>query len=189
MLARLGRRFPKHLGPADLSRAEQSFARTRGVGGLLRPVRRPAAHPGRAARRRAARAVPRFLVANAAGGMVWACGTLRDLQPGPGRPSTSSRASPGPAWSWPCSPGWAAPGGCAAAPAGLESTTPPPPTRPSRSGPAPTAEPRGRPPGEPTREPAVPTTIGPTPVGSARSVIWVRTSSRGWRSSRRGCPR
>ncbi|MGW3620208.1 DedA family protein [Micromonospora arida] len=75
LLARLGRRFPKHLGPAQLARAEQSFAR-HGVWAvffgrfvaLLRILAGPLA---------GALHVPyrRFLVANAAGGLVWAFGT------------------------------------------------------------------------------------------------------------------
>ncbi|WP_051724243.1 DedA family protein [Micromonospora chokoriensis] len=75
LLARLGKRFPKHLGPAQLARAEQSFAR-HGVWAvffgrfvaLLRILAGPLA---------GALHVPyrRFLVANAAGGLVWAFGT------------------------------------------------------------------------------------------------------------------
>ncbi|MGW5578790.1 DedA family protein [Micromonospora chokoriensis] len=75
LLARLGRRFPRHLGPAQLARAEQSFARY-GVWAvffgrfvaLLRILAGPLA---------GALHVPyrRFLVANAAGGLVWAFGT------------------------------------------------------------------------------------------------------------------
>ncbi|MFI1193620.1 DedA family protein [Micromonospora sp. NPDC020750] len=75
LLARLGRRFPKHLGPAHLARAEQSFAR-HGVWAvffgrfvaLLRILAGPLA---------GALHVPyrRFLLANAAGGLVWAFGT------------------------------------------------------------------------------------------------------------------
>ncbi|MFG1845970.1 DedA family protein [Micromonospora carbonacea] len=75
LLARLGRRFPKHLGPAQLARAEQSFAR-HGVWAvffgrfvaLLRILAGPLA---------GALHVPyrRFLLANAAGGLVWAFGT------------------------------------------------------------------------------------------------------------------
>ncbi|WP_433534737.1 DedA family protein [Micromonospora sp. CA-249363] len=75
LLARLGRRFPRHLGPAQLARAEQSFAR-HGVWAvffgrfvaLLRILAGPLA---------GALHVPyrRFLVANAAGGLVWAFGT------------------------------------------------------------------------------------------------------------------
>ncbi|MFF3854746.1 DedA family protein [Micromonospora sp. NPDC002575] len=75
LLARLGRRFPKHLGPAQLARAEQSFAR-HGVWAvffgrfvaLLRILAGPLA---------GALHVPyrRFLLANAAGGLLWAFGT------------------------------------------------------------------------------------------------------------------
>ncbi|MEU5785588.1 DedA family protein [Micromonospora lupini] len=75
LLARLARRFPRHLGPAQLARAEQSFAR-HGVWAvffgrfvaLLRILAGPLA---------GALHVPyrRFLVANAAGGLVWAFGT------------------------------------------------------------------------------------------------------------------
>ncbi|MET8084175.1 DedA family protein [Micromonospora sp. NPDC005197] len=75
LLARLGRRFPRHLGPAQLARAEQSFAR-HGVWAvffgrfvaLLRILAGPLA---------GALHVPyrRFLLANAAGGLVWAFGT------------------------------------------------------------------------------------------------------------------
>ncbi|MFF5172282.1 DedA family protein [Micromonospora sp. NPDC000089] len=75
LLARLGRRFPKHLGPAQLAHAEQTFAR-HGVWAvffgrfiaLLRILAGPLA---------GALHVPyrRFLLANAAGGLVWAFGT------------------------------------------------------------------------------------------------------------------
>ncbi|MEV0811102.1 DedA family protein [Micromonospora sp. NPDC050200] len=75
LLARLGRRFPRHLGPTQLARAEQSFAR-HGVWAvffgrfvaLLRILAGPLA---------GALHVPyrRFLLANAAGGLVWAFGT------------------------------------------------------------------------------------------------------------------
>lgn len=75
MLERLGRRFPRHLGPAHLARAEQMFARW-GVWAvffgrfvaLLRILAGPLA---------GALQVPyrKFLVANALGGMVWAFGT------------------------------------------------------------------------------------------------------------------
>lgn len=75
LLARLGRRFPRHLGPAHLARAEESFAR-HGVWAvffgrfvaLLRILAGPLA---------GALHVPyrRFLLANAAGGLVWAFGT------------------------------------------------------------------------------------------------------------------
>ncbi|TDC63939.1 DedA family protein [Micromonospora sp. KC207] len=75
LLARLGRRFPKHLGPAQLAHAEQSFVRY-GVWAvffgrfvaLLRILAGPLA---------GALHVPyrRFLLANAAAGLVWAFGT------------------------------------------------------------------------------------------------------------------
>lgn len=75
MLVRLGQRFPRHLGPAQLARAEQTFAK-HGVWAvffgrfvaLLRILAGPLA---------GALDVPyrRFLLANAAGGLVWAFGT------------------------------------------------------------------------------------------------------------------
>ncbi|MFI7522061.1 DedA family protein [Micromonospora globbae] len=75
LLARLGRRFPRHLGPEHLARAEQTFAR-HGVWAiflgrfvaLLRILAGPLAGALR---------VPygRFLAANAAGGLVWAFAT------------------------------------------------------------------------------------------------------------------
>ncbi|WP_018349219.1 DedA family protein [Longispora albida] len=75
LLERLGRRFPKHLGPAHLAKAESFFDRW-GVWAvffgrfiaLLRILAGPLA---------GALKVPygRFLVANAAGGIVWAFGT------------------------------------------------------------------------------------------------------------------
>lgn len=75
LLERLGRRFPKHLCPAHLARAELSFAR-HGVWAvffgrfvaLLRILAGPLAGALRVPYRR-------FLVANAAGGLVWAFGT------------------------------------------------------------------------------------------------------------------
>ncbi|MFJ1537028.1 DedA family protein [Micromonospora chalcea] len=75
LLERLGRRFPKHLGPAHLARAELSFAR-HGVWAvffgrfvaLLRILAGPLAGALRVPYRR-------FLIANAAGGLVWAFGT------------------------------------------------------------------------------------------------------------------
>jgi membrane protein DedA with SNARE-associated domain len=75
LLARLGRRFPRHLGPAHLARAEQSFARHGAWAvffgrfvALLRILAGPLA---------GALHVPyrRFLMANAAGGLVWAFST------------------------------------------------------------------------------------------------------------------
>ncbi|MER7891179.1 DedA family protein [Micromonospora sp. NPDC094482] len=75
LLARLGRRFPRHLGPDQLARAELTFAR-HGVWAvffgrfvaLLRVLAGPLA---------GALHVPyrRFLVANATGGLVWAFAT------------------------------------------------------------------------------------------------------------------
>lgn len=75
LLHRLGRRFPKHLGPTALARAERSFARY-GVWAvffgrfvaLLRILAGPLAGALRVPYRR-------FLIANAAGGLVWAFGT------------------------------------------------------------------------------------------------------------------
>jgi membrane protein DedA with SNARE-associated domain len=75
MLERLGRRFPAHLGPAQLARAEQTFQKW-GVWAiffgrfvaLLRILAGPLAGALRVP-------YPRFLVANAAGGIVWAGGT------------------------------------------------------------------------------------------------------------------
>jgi membrane protein DedA with SNARE-associated domain len=75
MLERLGRRFPKHLGPPHLARAEDIFGRY-GVWAvffgrfvaLLRVLAGPLA---------GALHVPyrKFLLANAAGGVCWAAGT------------------------------------------------------------------------------------------------------------------
>lgn len=75
LLERLGRRFPRHMGPAHLARAERMFARW-GVWAvffgrfvaLLRILAGPLA---------GALHVPyrKFLLANAAGGIVWAFGT------------------------------------------------------------------------------------------------------------------
>lgn len=75
MLERLGRRFPKHLGPAHLNRAEQIFARY-GVWAvffgrfvaLLRILAGPLAGALRVPYRK-------FLLANATGGICWAAGT------------------------------------------------------------------------------------------------------------------
>lgn len=75
LLERLGRRFPRHLGPTHLARAEQLFARW-GVWAvffgrfvaLLRILAGPLAGALRVPYRR-------FLVANAAGGLLWAFGT------------------------------------------------------------------------------------------------------------------
>jgi membrane protein DedA with SNARE-associated domain len=76
LLERLGRRFPKHLGPPHLARAERVFAKW-GVWAvffgrfiaLLRILAGPLA---------GALKVPywKFLIANAAGGIVWAFGTV-----------------------------------------------------------------------------------------------------------------
>ncbi|MBB5869581.1 membrane protein DedA with SNARE-associated domain [Allocatelliglobosispora scoriae] len=76
LLERVGRRFPKHFGPAHLAKAESLFARW-GVWAvffgrfvaLLRILAGPLAGALR---------VPytRFLVANASGGIVWAFGTV-----------------------------------------------------------------------------------------------------------------
>lgn len=75
LLARLGRRFPRHLGPEQMAQAERMFARS-GIWAvffgrfiaLLRILAGPLAGALR---------VPynRFLIANAAGGIVWAFGT------------------------------------------------------------------------------------------------------------------
>jgi membrane protein DedA with SNARE-associated domain len=76
LLARLGRRFPKHLGPAQMERAEHMFARW-GVWAvffgrfvaLLRILAGPMAGALRVPYRK-------FLLANASGGLVWAFGTV-----------------------------------------------------------------------------------------------------------------
>jgi membrane protein DedA with SNARE-associated domain len=76
LLERLGRRFPKHLGPPHLLRAERTFAKW-GVWavffGRFVAVLRILAGPLAGALK-----VPygRFLVANATGGLVWAFGTV-----------------------------------------------------------------------------------------------------------------
>lgn len=75
LLERMGRRFPKHFGPGHLARAEGVFARW-GVWAvffgrfvaLLRILAGPLAGALRVP-------YPRFLLANACGGIVWACGT------------------------------------------------------------------------------------------------------------------
>lgn len=75
LLERLGRRFPKHLGPAHLAKAEEMFARW-GVWAvffgrfvaLLRILAGPLAGALRVP-------YPRFLLANVSGGVVWAFGT------------------------------------------------------------------------------------------------------------------
>jgi membrane protein DedA with SNARE-associated domain len=76
MLARLGRRFPKHLGPEQMARAEHMFARW-GVWAvffgrfiaLLRILAGPMAGALRVPYRK-------FLLANASGGLAWAFGTV-----------------------------------------------------------------------------------------------------------------
>jgi membrane protein DedA with SNARE-associated domain len=75
MLERLGRRFPKHLGPPHLAHAERIFARW-GVWAvffgrfiaLLRILAGPLAGALKVP-------YPRFLIANASGGVIWASGT------------------------------------------------------------------------------------------------------------------
>src|SRR5688572_23405493 len=75
LLERLGRRFPKHLGPPHLARAERTFAKW-GVWAvffgrfiaLLRILAGPLAGALRVP-------YPKFLLANATGGIVWAFGT------------------------------------------------------------------------------------------------------------------
>ena len=75
LLARLGRRFPRHLGPKHVARAEAVFARW-GVWAiffgrfvaLLRILAGPLAGVLRVP-------YPKFLLANAAGGVCWAGGT------------------------------------------------------------------------------------------------------------------
>jgi membrane protein DedA with SNARE-associated domain len=75
LLERLGRRFPKHLGPGQLASAERAFDRW-GVWAiffgrfvaLLRILAGPLAGALRVP-------YPKFLIANATGGIVWAGGT------------------------------------------------------------------------------------------------------------------
>jgi membrane protein DedA with SNARE-associated domain len=75
LLQRLGQRFPHHLGPPQLAKAEQVFARW-GVWAiffgrfvaLLRIFAGPLAGALRVR-------YGKFLMANAGGGIVWACGT------------------------------------------------------------------------------------------------------------------
>ncbi|MFC4108986.1 DedA family protein [Micromonospora zhanjiangensis] len=75
LLERLGRRFPRHLGPSHLLRAEEMFGRW-GVWAvffgrfvaLLRILAGPLAGALRVPYRK-------FLIANAAGGLLWAFGT------------------------------------------------------------------------------------------------------------------
>ncbi len=75
MLERLGRRFPAHLGPDQLARAERTFERHGAWAiffgrfvALLRVLAGPLAGALRVP-------YPKFLLANAAGGVVWAGGT------------------------------------------------------------------------------------------------------------------
>jgi membrane protein DedA with SNARE-associated domain len=76
LLERLGRRFPKHLGPPHLARAERTFAKW-GVWAvffgrfvaLLRILAGPLAGALKVP-------YPKFLLANATGGIVWAFGTV-----------------------------------------------------------------------------------------------------------------
>jgi len=75
VLERLGRRFPRHLGPPQLAHAERIFARWgvwavffgRSVA-LLRILAGPLAGSLKVP-------YPRFLLANATGGILWASGT------------------------------------------------------------------------------------------------------------------
>ena len=75
LLERLGRRFPKHLGPPHLAQAERMFDRW-GVWAvffgrfiaLLRILAGPLAGALKVP-------YPRFLLANATGGIIWATGT------------------------------------------------------------------------------------------------------------------
>lgn len=76
LIERLGRRFPKHLGPEQILRAELIFARygTWAVFfgrfiALLRILAGPLAGALKVP-------YPRFLLANASGGIVWAFGTV-----------------------------------------------------------------------------------------------------------------
>jgi membrane protein DedA with SNARE-associated domain len=75
LLERLGRRFPKHLGPEHLARAERTFGRWGAWAvffgrfvALLRILAGPLAGALRVPYRT-------FLLANASGGIVWAFGT------------------------------------------------------------------------------------------------------------------
>jgi membrane protein DedA with SNARE-associated domain len=75
ILGRMGRRFPRHLGPPHLAKAEHTFERW-GVWAvffgrfvaLLRILAGPLAGALKVP-------YPRFLVANASGGILWASGT------------------------------------------------------------------------------------------------------------------
>jgi membrane protein DedA with SNARE-associated domain len=75
LLERLGRRFPKHFGPAHLAKAEAAFVRWGVLAvflgrfiALLRILAGPLAGALRVP-------YPKFLAANASGGIVWAFGT------------------------------------------------------------------------------------------------------------------
>ena len=88
MFAMLGRRFPRHAGPDHLAYAEHVFTRF-GVWAvffgrfvaLLRILAGPLAGALRMP-------YPRFLAANALGGLVWACGTTTVIYTLGGRAST-----------------------------------------------------------------------------------------------------
>jgi membrane protein DedA with SNARE-associated domain len=76
LLDRLGRRFPKHLGPKEMAKAESMFERfgTWAVFfgrfiALLRILAGPLAGALKVP-------YPRFLLANASGGILWAFGTV-----------------------------------------------------------------------------------------------------------------
>jgi membrane protein DedA with SNARE-associated domain len=74
-LERLGRRFPKHLGPGPLARAERTFYRWGVMAiffGRFVALLRVLAGPVSGALRIP---YPKFLAANVAGGIVWASGT------------------------------------------------------------------------------------------------------------------
>ncbi|GDY30688.1 DedA family protein [Gandjariella thermophila] len=75
LLDRLGRRFPKHFGPAHIAKAEHVFARygmwTVFFGRFVALLRILAGPLAGALRMR----YPRFLLANASGGICWAGGT------------------------------------------------------------------------------------------------------------------
>ncbi|WP_028934007.1 DedA family protein [Pseudonocardia spinosispora] len=76
LFERLGRRFPKHFGPAHLASAERSFERW-GMwavffGRFIALLRIFAGPLAGALRMR----YPKFLIANALGGIVWAGGTV-----------------------------------------------------------------------------------------------------------------
>jgi membrane protein DedA with SNARE-associated domain len=75
LLDRLGRRFPRHFGPAHVAKAEQIFARygmwTVFFGRFVALLRILAGPLAGALHMR----YPRFLLANAAGGICWAGGT------------------------------------------------------------------------------------------------------------------